>query len=215
MAFETHVRSHYPVWVSNTASWILRKLGWTITGERPACPRCVIICYPHDTNWDLPYSILTAFALRIPVVFTMKKEWFFWPLGPIFRWLGGIPIDRNRASNLVNQIVKEFESHEVMHLLIPPEGTRSKVEYWKMGFYWIATGAKVPVLPGYVDYPGKRAGVGEPIYMEGDIVKDFEKIRAFYISKVGKCGELPPKYLEGRQSPAAASAPPSGSLAEG
>lgn len=204
MVGQTKVRADYPPWLVKSSRWLLDKLGWEIGGARPEVGKTVVTTYPHDTNWDLPYSILTAFALRLPVVFTMKKEWFFWPVGPVFRWLGGIPIDRNKASNLVGQIVKEYEKHDVMHLMIPPEGTRGKVDYWKMGFYWIALGAKVPVLPGYVDYKGKRAGVGEPIFMTGDVEEDFEKIRAFYISKVGKCGELPPKYREGKKPATAA-----------
>lgn len=195
MAFETSVRSYYPAWISRTASWILRKLGWTITGKRPACPRCVIICYPHDTNWDLPYALLTAMALQIPVVYTMKKEWFWGPLGSFFRWTGGVPIDRSRSANVVKNIADEMRRHPAMFLLIPPEGTRKKVEHWKMGFYWIALTAKVPVLPSYVDYPGKRAGVGEPVPVTGDLGADFEIIRSFYMQMVGRCGEIPPKYL--------------------
>lgn len=195
MALESKVRAYYPEWVVRSATWLLGVLGWKITGKRPDCPRCVIICYPHDTNWDLPYALFTAMQLQIPVVYTMKKEWFWGPLGVFFKWTGGVPIDRSRASNLVNAIANELNRQDIMFLLIPPEGTRKKVEYWKMGFYWIALTAGVPILPSYVDYKGKRAGVGEPIMPTGNIVEDFAKIRDFYISMVGKCGELPPKYL--------------------
>ncbi len=195
MAFETYVRTHYPAWVSKTAGWILGKLGWKITGQRPDCPRCVIICYPHETNWDLPYALMAAMVLQIPVVYTMKKEWFWGPLGTFFRWTGGVPIDRSRAGNVVNLIADEMHRHPGMFLLIPPEGTRKKVEHWKMGFYWIALSAGVPILPAYVDYANKCAGVGEPVPVTGDLLADFEVIRSFYMEKMNRCGELPPKYL--------------------
>lgn len=195
MALDSKVRSHYPEWVSRGAAWLLKKLGWTITGKRPDCPRCVIICYPHETNWDLPYSLLTAMHLQIPVVYTMKKEWFWGPLGAFFKWTGGVPIDRSRAGNIVNVIANELNRQDVMFLLIPPEGTRKHVQHWKMGFYWIALTAGVPILPAYVDYKGKRAGVSEPIMPTGDIAADFARIREYYVQMVGKCGELPPKYL--------------------
>jgi 1-acyl-sn-glycerol-3-phosphate acyltransferase len=195
MAFESNVRGTYPEWVSKLAGKILRALGWTTTGQRPDCPRCVITCYPHETNWDLPYALLTAMELNIPVVYTMKKEWFRGPLGVFFKWTGGVPIDRSRSGNVVRNIAEEMHRHPIMFLLIPPEGTRKNVEYWKMGFYWIALTAGVPILPSYVDYKNKRAGVGEPLVVDGNIAADFEKIRDFYVSKVGRCGELPPKYL--------------------
>lgn len=200
MKSDTKVRSAYPEWVSRFALWLLNKFGWEVGGQAPAHKHTVVICYPHDTNWDLPVALLTAMALKIPVVYTLKAEWFFWPLGPLFKWLGGIPIDRRQANNVVGQIVDAMRKNEVLHLVIPPEGTRKSVKHWKMGFYWMALGANVPILPAYVDYKGKRAGVGEVIELDGDLETDFQKIRDFYVGMVGKCGEIPPKYLgaEGR-----------------
>jgi 1-acyl-sn-glycerol-3-phosphate acyltransferase len=196
----TVVRSAYPEWVSRFAHWLLTKMGWELAGRRPDHNHTVVICYPHDTNWDLPVALLTAMALRIPIVYTLKSDWFFWPLGPIFKWLGGLPIDRSQANNVVGQVVDAMRKNPVLHLVIPPEGTRKNVKHWKMGFYWMALGANVPILPAFVDYKGRRTGVGEVIELDGDLERDFEKIRAFYVSVVGKCGEVPPKYLgaEGR-----------------
>lgn len=63
--------------------------------------------------------------------FMMKKDWFFWPLGPIFRWMGGIPVDRSRKTSLVDQMIKIAKSSQKFHLAITPEGTRKANPNWK------------------------------------------------------------------------------------
>jgi len=192
---QTKIRSDYPDWVVNAARWVLRKLKWDYVGERPPIKKCVITAYPHSENMDLFYALMTAFALRIPIVYMMKKEWFFWPLGPVFKWLGGIPIDRSRSSNVVHQMVRWIEEHETIYVLCPPEGTRKDVQYWKMGFYWIALEAGIPVLPSFCDIEQRRSGVGEPIPITGNLEEDYGKLRDFYVGVVGRCGEIDPKYF--------------------
>jgi len=193
---QTVIRTDYSDFTVKWARWVLKILKWECVGQRPACKQAVITTYPHVANMDLFYALMSAFALRIPVVYMMKKEWFFWPLGPIFKWLGGIPIDRSKSNNVVDQMIKWFEAHETLYVICPPEGTRKNVQYWKMGFYFIAVGAKVPVLPAFCDYYKRRSGVVEPIEMTGDLAVDFEKIKAAYMKEVGRCGEIHPKYFQ-------------------
>lgn len=205
MAFDSKVRTHYSPRVVRLAQWILKKKGWTIYGARPSQKRLVITAVPHTTNWDLPYMLLASMALNIPAVFTMKDTWFFWPLGPIFRWLGGIPINRRERTKLVDQIVAAFEHYDQMNLVIPPEGTRKDVEYWKTGFYWIAEGAGAHILPAFIDFKQKHTGVAdEAIPVSGDFEKDFAKIAAFYEMRMGLKVAYDPSKLPERVEPGAA-----------
>jgi 1-acyl-sn-glycerol-3-phosphate acyltransferase len=69
---------------------------------------------------------------------------------------------------------------------VPPEGTRSKVRYWKTGFYYIALTAKVPIVLAYMDYEKKRSGLGPALMPTGDIDADMKIIKAFYADVKGK-----------------------------
>jgi 1-acyl-sn-glycerol-3-phosphate acyltransferase len=70
-------------------------------------------------------------------------------------------------------------------VLVPPEGTRSKVKAWKTGFYHIARNANVPILMGYVDGENKQAGLADFFQPTGDMEADLNKIREFYAGKKG------------------------------
>jgi 1-acyl-sn-glycerol-3-phosphate acyltransferase len=100
--------------------------------------------------------------------------------------MGGIPVDRRMPQGFIDKMVEQFNRREVMKLAILPEGTRSHVEYWKTGFYYIAVQARVPIALGYFDYANRVLGVGKTFYPSGDIEKDMEIIREFYADKTGK-----------------------------
>jgi amidase len=61
-----------------------------------------------------------------------------------------------------------------------PEGTRKKVERWKMGFYHIALGAGVPVVLAALDYGHKCVVIGPPFWPTGDEQADLAQILAYY-----------------------------------
>ncbi len=177
----TNKRTRYSTFTHWAAKGILRLFGWTYEGVRPAdTPKCVILGVPHTSNWDLATTLLGSMSLQIPAVFMMKDSWFRGIFGPLFYWMGGIPVNRREQTNTVDQIVQAFQESDQLYLVIAPEGTRKQVTYWKLGFYWIAVKAGVPILPGYVDYKQKRVGVGPLIYPTGDLEADFETLRAFY-----------------------------------
>jgi len=100
-------------------------------------------------------------------------------------WLGGIPIDRSKANNLVKQISEQYRLHDKLIVLIPPEGTRSRTPKWKTGFYHIASSAAVPILMGYIDAPKKELGLADFYSPSGDIEVDLEQIKAWYKDKGG------------------------------
>ena len=114
-------------------SQIYMKLaGWKVEGLRPAeSEKCVLIAAPHTSNWDLPFTLMVAFLLRLNLYWLGKASIFQAPFGGFMRWLGGIPVDRSKSSNLVAESAKALiEAEGAVHLTIPPEGTRSKVRYW-------------------------------------------------------------------------------------
>ncbi len=160
----------------------LKITGWKIEGSLPPeAAKCVLIAAPHTSNWDLPYTLMVAFALRLNVRWMGKQSIFKPPFSGVMQWLGGIAVNREQSTNLVaasSQAITQADGP--LQLVVPPEGTRSKVTYWKTGFYYIALGAKVPIVMAYLDFKNKRTGLGPMLYPSGDIDKDMLEIKAFY-----------------------------------
>ena len=166
----------------------LRWTGWQIAGQAPAGhPKCVLIAAPHTSNWDLPYTLMVAFALRMNIHWMGKRQIFRWPFGGLMRWLGGIAVDRSQSTNLVAASAQALRAAEgSVHLVVPPEGTRSQTRHWKTGFYWIAHEAGVPIVLAYMDYPRKLSGLGPVFTPTGDIEADMLQIKAYYSQYKGK-----------------------------
>ena len=166
---------------------VLLKLGgWRIEGRLPDVPKFVMIAAPHTSNWDLPVMLCLAFAFRTKLFWMGKDTLFRRPFGGIMKWLGGISIDRSRSHNVVAQTTELFRKEESLVMVVPPEGTRQKVTYWKTGFYRIAESASVPIVLGFIDYRHKVGGIGPVVTPTGDIEVDMEAIRAFYAKITGK-----------------------------
>ena len=163
-----------------------RLAGWKVEGERPAAPKMVVIAAPHTTNWDLPLMLAVAYHFRIKLKWMGKDDLFKGPFGWVMKALGGIPIDRSKANNVVSQMVEIYAQADDLAVAIPPEGTRSKTSYWKTGFYNIAHGASVPIALGFLDYKKKIGGIGCLMTTSGDYDSDLEKIKAFYAPISGK-----------------------------
>jgi 1-acyl-sn-glycerol-3-phosphate acyltransferase len=174
--------------------WMARKIlylaGWTIDPTNPPHERCVLIAAPHTSNWDLPMMILYTNAFGLKIKWMGKHSIFVGPLGYFLKKLGGIPIVRSEKNNLVDQMIELFTKSDQLMLVVPAEGTRSLTENWKSGFYHIAHGAGVPVLPTFLDYGNKRGGFGIPIKLTGSIPADMDIIRTFYEPYSGKFPEL-------------------------
>lgn len=167
----------------------LRLGGWKIDGERPEHKRFVLIAAPHTSNWDFPYMLAYAAVFDIKVHWLAKHSLFFPPAGWIMKALGGIPVVRHTSSNVVSDMVTAFEGRDELALVIPTEGTRERVEYWKSGFYHIAKGAGVPIVPSYLDFKEKRGGFGKALIPSNDLVADMDYLRGFYAGMVGKFPE--------------------------
>ncbi len=181
--FKTPVINTVMRWVSIV---VLRLIGWRLDGRAADVQKGVLIGAPHTSNWDFPIALMICFALRLDVYWMGKHTLFPPVLGAIMRWLGGIPVDRTQAGNLVQGTIDAFQHNEKLLVIVPPEGTRGKVTRWKTGFYYIAVGAGVPLGLGYLDFKEKIGGVGKLFYPSGNIEEDMREIRAFYAGFTGK-----------------------------
>lgn len=170
--------------------------GWKIKpGYPPETHRCVMIAAPHTTNWDAYHLKLAAVVLGIPMRAAIKNSWTKGLIGLVLRPMGALGIDRSpkEGSERLSQVdgmANLFDKHESLALVIAPEGTRKKREKWKMGFYWVAHTAQVPITMGFLDYENKIAGIGDVVvHTTGDPLIDMPKINNFYRSIKGKFPE--------------------------
>jgi 1-acyl-sn-glycerol-3-phosphate acyltransferase len=188
---------HYTIFdtpvVKSVIRWIsillLKISGWRTEGAIPDIPKFVMIAAPHTSNWDFPIMMFIAFKLKGKLYWMGKDTLFKRPFQRIFRWLGGIPINRSRSNNVVGQMVDKFTEMDKLILTIPPSGTRKKVKQWKSGFYHIAAGANVPVVLGFLDFKRKTGGIGPVVTTTGDMEQDMMVIRSFYANIEGKYPE--------------------------
>ena len=166
----------------------LKLAGWEVQGELPSHARkSVLIAAPHTSNWDLPMTIMVAFALRLRPRWMGKASIFRAPFGGIMRWLGGMAVDRSKVNNLVESSAQAIrDAADPLQLIVPPEGTRSKTRHWKTGFYHIARSAEVPIVMAFMDYSTKRSGLGPLFEPTGDVAADLAAIKAFYKPFKGK-----------------------------
>mgnify|MGYP002624678729 CR=1 FL=1 len=168
-------------------NWLLfRHWHWTLDVTQPH-PRKYIICLaPHTSNWDFIIGTLYNYACGLGSNFLMKKEWFFWPLGPLFRRLGGIPVYRQKHTSMTDAMAETARQADTFRLCITPEGTRSRVTEWKRGFYFIALKAQMPILLYGLDYSRKRIVCTRTILPSGDIEKDMRQIKLYFKDFKGK-----------------------------
>ena len=160
--------------------WALRVFNWKIGPEGDNLPKCVICVAPHTSNLDFTLGQLFYNAVGKKAKFLMKKEWFVFPLGFIFKGMGGIPINRDKSSSTTEQLAEEFSRRDVFHLAITPEGTRKKANEWKKGFYYIALKARVPIQIAYIDYGKREVGIKATFYPTGNAEEDIFTIRSMY-----------------------------------
>ena len=166
----------------------LKLAGWKIQGSLPAgAEKSVLIAAPHTSNWDLPYTLMVAFALRLTPYWMGKAQIFKPPFRGLMMWLGGLPVDRAKSNNLVAASIEALkEARGPLQLIVPPEGTRDKTRFWKTGFYYIAVGAQVPIVMAYMDYEKKVSGLGPVFLPTGDVDADMATIKSFYAPFKGK-----------------------------
>lgn len=155
-------------------------LRWKSRVSVPDFDKCIYCAAPHTTNWDLLIGKLFISAIGRDSGFMMKKEWFFFPLGILFRWMGGIPVHRDKHTSLVEQMIQKIKQSTKFHLAITPEGTRSANPNWKKGFYHIAAGADIPIILVGIDYQRKCIFAERYLYASGNIETDMREIKLYF-----------------------------------
>lgn len=166
-------------------------LGWKVNGKFPTdIKKYILIVAPHTSWVDFPIAILINYATGLRANYVGKASLFKPPFGFIFRALGGAPVDRSKSNNLVDSIVEIYNSKERFILGISPEGTRKKVETWKTGFYYIAKGAKVPILSVALDFEHKTLIIKDEKFIPTDDKEaDIKHLRTFFKGIKGKIPE--------------------------
>ena len=164
--------------------------GWKEEVDQPRPAKCIICIAPHTSNWDFLIGKSYYTALGLTSNFLMKKEWFFWPLGPIFKAMGGIPVWRSKHSSITDILAEQAKERETFKLCITPEGTRSLNPEWKKGFYFIAVKARIPILLYGCDYERKLIECTHSFIPSGDLEKEMREIKLYFKDYKGKHPEL-------------------------
>ncbi|MGB0861687.1 MAG: 1-acyl-sn-glycerol-3-phosphate acyltransferase [Saprospiraceae bacterium] len=160
--------------------------GWTVIGDFPTdIPKYVVIGGPHTTNWDFMKALFVIYDRNATITILGKKELFRPPFGWIFRALNVIPVERKKNMNAVDATVEIFKQHEKLVIGLSPEGTRSKTDRLRTGFYHIARKANVPLVMIGVNYANKSMEIKSPFLPSDDMEKDFEYIQKFYEQQTG------------------------------
>lgn len=161
-------------------------MGWKEQVTVPRHDKCIICVAPHTSNWDFLIAEIYYCAIGRTAGFLMKKEWFFWPLGNLFRRMGGIAVERSRHTSLTDQLAEKALKAERFELAVTPEGTRSLVHTWKRGFYFIALKARLPIMLYAIDYEKKLIVCTKTIHPSGDVETDMREIMDYYRTFKGR-----------------------------
>lgn len=161
-------------------------MGWTAEVTEPHPDKFIICLAPHTSNWDFLIGQLYSRSTGMKSNFLMKKEWFFWPLGILFRRMGGIPVWRSKHTSMTDNLAESARRLPAFKLCITPEGTRSKNPDWKKGFYFIAQKANIPILLYGVDYEQRRIVCTKTIIPNGDVEGQMNEIKQYFKDFKGK-----------------------------
>jgi 1-acyl-sn-glycerol-3-phosphate acyltransferase len=172
-------RRHRPL-LQRVSRGVLALARWRIVGEVPPVAKFVAIVAPHTSNWDFPLGVLVMFALDLRVHWFGKASLFRSPLGPLFRHLGGRPVNRERPEGVVEQMAEIVRAEPGFVLALAPEGTRKRVHRWRTGFYRIAERADIPIVPVSFDWSRREVTIGSPMHATGDVAADVAVLQSRY-----------------------------------
>ena len=172
--------------IKHVAQFLLWLGGWKISGQPPDLPRYVLVAAPHTSNWDFVWVMAIAVCCGVRISWFAKDAMFMPPFGAIFRYFGGIPVDRSTRTDLVARLTQRFAESDRLILTVPVEGTRGYAPHWKSGFYQIAMAASVPVVLGHLNYKTRIGGFGIVLNLTGNVRADMDLIRDFYKDSHGK-----------------------------
>jgi 1-acyl-sn-glycerol-3-phosphate acyltransferase len=175
-----------PGLIRRAALALLRLFGWRSVLVWPPEPKGVIVVYPHTSNWDFIVGVLFRVGHGLPAHWVGKDTMFFWPLGQLYRRIGGIPVNRRASTGFVDTLLEEYRRRDWMWLAVTPEGTRGHTDHLKSGFYRLALAADIPVGLGYIDYASRTVAIDTYMRFTGDCERDLAALRRFYATKHGR-----------------------------
>ncbi|MFC1550792.1 1-acyl-sn-glycerol-3-phosphate acyltransferase [Candidatus Neomarinimicrobiota bacterium] len=169
-------------------NWIRKMIGkfllfsyrWSLDGDIHNSSKLIIILAPHTSYWDFLSNMGTLLALGLQGQWLIAKEFCWWPLGVLLKWLGAIPIDRNSSQNIVTQMIDKINSSEKLLFALYPEGATRKVQKWKTGFWHIADETSTPIQILKVDYSTRSSIFSSVIETSGDINRDMKLIQNYF-----------------------------------
>ena len=175
--------------MTSICRFILKILNWKVSGYEPLydLKKFVVIVAPHTSNWDFVVGIIVRTAFKLEKIkYLGKSSLFRPPFGWIFRALGGYPVYRERSHNLVESYVKIFDEHDAFAIVISPEGTRHKVKQFKTGYYYIAKGAHIPIIPVKFNFADKHIEFCPAYYCTQNTAEDLATIENMFRGVKGK-----------------------------
>ncbi|MEX2595885.1 MAG: 1-acyl-sn-glycerol-3-phosphate acyltransferase [Salibacteraceae bacterium] len=168
------------------SKWILGLFGWSVEGlYYDKMKSCVIVVAPHTSNWDFVWGMLARNVYRLNAKYLIKDSFFKPGMAWFFRMTGGIPVDRNKKSDLTERLKTMLTKEDRLQIVFTPEGTRKRVEKWRTGFYWVAVETNLPIVMHSIDFKEKLFDTREPFYPTGDWEKDKKEFETYYANKVG------------------------------
>ena len=170
--------------------WIYQLLGWKVVGIYPnEIPKKIIIVAPHTSAWEVPLGLLVKCWLKMDAQYYIKEEMFTGVLKYILPLTQAIPLDRTENNNFVDSVIADYNAVERRTILITPEGTRKRVDKFKTGFYYIADGAKIPIIPISFDFEKKEIEIHPTYYTNGNAEKEISEIEDIYRGIPGRIKE--------------------------
>jgi 1-acyl-sn-glycerol-3-phosphate acyltransferase len=170
----------------NFAKTMLKIAGWKCIANVPDFDKCVLVVAPHTSNWDFLMGKLGYTALGRNANFAIKQEWLRGPIGWCLKKIGGIGVNRGKASHFTDQIAEIYRNRDRFSIAITPEGTRKRNAKWKKGFYQIALKANVPIVLVKIDYGKKELNLFQVFEPTGDEHADMLAIQQLYKGTVAK-----------------------------
>ena len=135
---------------------------------------------------------------NLTLSFLGKAELFKGAFGCLFKWLGGMPVERFSKNDMVQSVVNLFSTHKNLHVALAPEGTRKAVSKLRTGFYYMAKQLNVPIIMIGLDYEKKEIIINKPFFVTDDMEEDLKVIARFYDTIGGVKKEWIANYLEER-----------------
>jgi 1-acyl-sn-glycerol-3-phosphate acyltransferase len=180
----------------NLARLALRLARWRTAGTVPRS--AILVGAPHTSNWDWALTIALAWDSNVQIRLLVKESFFKGPLAPLMRATGAVALDRDNPGGTIKGLIEDAATDEAFLLGLAAEGTRSRGEYWKSGFYRISRQTGLPVTLAYIDAPARTVGWGPTFDLTGDVAADMDRVREFYADKTGikPEGFTPPRLRE-------------------